>query len=81
MADKVPVELTSEEWGQVMIVLQGGIYRVVAPLLQSISDQIRIHMTTKMAADQQAAAVIAAGPGGPRLVEAEVVPDSLPAAE
>lgn len=37
--DKIVVELTAEEWNQVMVILQGGVYRVVAPLLQKISQQ------------------------------------------
>lgn len=38
--DTVKIEMTTEEWGQVMIVLQGGVYRVVAPLLQKINNQL-----------------------------------------
>jgi hypothetical protein len=40
MADTIKVEMSAEEWGQVMMVLQGGIYRVVAPLLQRINNQV-----------------------------------------
>lgn len=40
MAEMAKIEMTAEEWGQVMIVLQGGVYRVVAPLLQKINNQL-----------------------------------------
>lgn len=40
MAEMAKIEMTTEEWGQVMIVLQGGVYRVVAPLLQKINNQL-----------------------------------------
>ena len=67
MADPIKIELTTDEWGQVMIVLQGGIYRVVAPLLQKINNQLIAEMHK-----QQGAANIAANiAAGPRLVEAE----------
>lgn len=40
MPDMINVEMSADEWGQVMIVLQGGVYRVVAPLLQKINNQL-----------------------------------------
>lgn len=40
MADEIKVEMTADEWGQVMMVLQSGVYRVVAPLLQKINTQL-----------------------------------------
>lgn len=67
MADMIMVEMSADEWGQVMIVLQGGVYRVVAPLLQKINNQLIAEMHK-----QQGAANIAANiAAGPRLVEAE----------
>lgn len=67
MADPVKIELTTDEWGQVMMVLQSGVYRVVAPLLQKINNQLIAEMHK-----QQGAANIAANiAAGPRLVEAE----------
>lgn len=44
---EVKVELSAEEWGQVMLILQSGVYRVVAPLLQKISMQVQAQMIPK----------------------------------
>lgn len=44
MADEVKVEMSAEEWGQVMMVLQSGVYRVVAPLLMKINNQVVEHV-------------------------------------
>lgn len=44
MADEVKVEMTTEEWGQVMMVLQSGVYRVVAPLLMKINNQLVVEL-------------------------------------
>lgn len=57
MTDTVKVELTTEEWGQVMMVLQSGVYRVVAPLLQKINGQLVIELQRQQM------------PAGPRLVD------------
>lgn len=66
MADPIKVELTADEWGQVMMVLQSGIYRVVAPLLQKINGQLVIELQrNQMVATNVANAVGA----GPRLVD------------
>lgn len=70
--------MTTEEWGQVMMVLQGGIYRVVAPLLNKISFQVQIFVSAQMEA--QKAGV------GPKLVvsdseEVNAISNPLSAAE
>lgn len=44
MGDNISVEMSAEEWGQVMMVLQSGVYRVVAPLLQKINNQVVEHV-------------------------------------
>lgn len=69
MAEDVKISMTPDEWGQVLMVMQGGVYRVVAPIIMKLNNQLIAEMQR-----QQAAANIGAGlaAGGPRLVE----PDS-----
>lgn len=52
MAEMAKIEMTAEEWGQVMIVLQGGVYRVVAPLLQKINNQLIEQMRPRAVANE-----------------------------
>ena len=44
MADEIKIEMSAEEWGQVMMILQSGVYRVVAPLLQKMNNQVVEHV-------------------------------------
>lgn len=52
MPEMAKIEMTTEEWGQVMIVLQGGVYRVVAPLLQKINNQLIEQMRPRAVANE-----------------------------
>lgn len=44
MAESYKIDMTAEEWGQVMMVLQSGVYRVVAPLIQKINNQLVVEL-------------------------------------
>lgn len=52
MADMIKIDLTADEWGQVMMVLQSGVYRVVAPLLQKINNQLIEQMRPRAVANE-----------------------------
>jgi hypothetical protein len=80
--DTIFVGLEIEEWGQAMMVLQGGIYRVVAPLLNKISTQIQ-QAQMLQAAQQQGIATQPPAKLGlvPKEGEQVDVSDTLPAAE
>lgn len=64
MAESIKVDMTADEWGQVMMVLQSGVYRVVAPLLQKINAQLVLEIQRQQGTSN-------AGVAGPRLVDAE----------
>lgn len=64
MAEMINVEMSADEWGQVMMVLQSGVYRVVAPLLQKINTQLVLEIQRQQGTPNVPAA-------GPRLVDAE----------
>lgn len=72
MAEYITVEMTADEWGQVMMVLQSGVYRVVAPLLQKINNQL----VAELQRNQIAANVGAQVAGGPRLVPGDSPPEA-----
>lgn len=61
MAESIKVDMTADEWGQVMMVLQSGVYRVVAPLLQKINTQLVLEIQRQQETPNT----------GPRLVDAE----------
>lgn len=72
MADEIKIGMTADEWGQVMMVLQSGVYRVVAPLLQKINNQL----VAEIQRNQVAANVGAQLAGGPRLVPGDSPPEA-----
>lgn len=72
MADEIKVGMTADEWGQVMMVLQSGVYRVVAPLLQKINNQL----VAEIQRNQIATNVGAQAAGGPRLVPGDSPPEA-----
>ena len=63
---EIKVEMTADEWGQVMMVLQSGVFRVVAPLLQKINGQLVLEIQRQQMAANVGAAI---GAGGPHLVD------------
>lgn len=72
VADEIKIGMTADEWGQVMMVLQSGVYRVVAPLLQKINNQL----VAEIQRNQTAANVGAQVAGGPRLVPGDSPPEA-----
>lgn len=46
--NNISIDLPVEDWGNVLMVLQGGVYRVVAPLIMKINNQLIMHQRQQM---------------------------------